>query len=76
MGDQNDLKIAEYVRGYTERKNEELPDGVQVAQWGDSSYYLQGRLDLMLNNMWMGGLLVFLMLSLFLQLRLAFWVMI
>ncbi|WP_417440985.1 efflux RND transporter permease subunit [Idiomarina sp.] len=76
VGDQNDLKIAEYVRGYTERKNEELPDGVQVAQWGDSSYYLQGRLDLMLNNMWMGGLLVFLMLSLFLQLRLAFWVMI
>lgn len=76
VGDQNDLKIAEYVRGYTERKNEELPDGVQVAQWGDSSYYLQGRLDLMLDNMWMGGLLVFLMLSLFLQLRLAFWVMI
>ncbi len=76
VGDQNDLKIAEYVRGYTERKNEELPDGVQVSQWGDSSYYLQGRLDLMLNNMWMGGLLVFLMLSLFLQLRLAFWVMI
>ncbi|MRJ45491.1 efflux RND transporter permease subunit [Idiomarina loihiensis] len=76
VGDQNDLKIAEYVRGYTERKNEELPDGVQVAQWGDSSYYLQGRLDLMMNNMWMGGLLVFLMLSLFLQLRLAFWVMI
>ena len=30
----------------------------------------------MLNNMWIGGLLVFLMLSLFLQLRLAFWVMI
>ncbi|MCP1340415.1 efflux RND transporter permease subunit [Idiomarina sp. M1R2S28] len=76
VGDQNDLKIAEYVRGYTEKKNEELPDGVQVAQWGDSSYYLQGRLDLMMNNMWMGGLLVFLMLSLFLQLRLAFWVMI
>jgi len=76
VGDQNDLKIAEYVRGYVERKNKELPEAVQLAQWGDSSYYLQGRLDLMLNNMWMGGLLVFLMLSLFLQLRLAFWVMI
>lgn len=75
VGDQNDLKIAEYVRNYVERKQQELPDEVQLAQWGDSSYYLQGRLDLMLNNMWMGGLLVFLMLSLFLQLRLAFWVM-
>ena len=76
VGDQNDLKIAEVVKNYADRKNASLPDEVNVAYWGDSSYYLQGRLDLMLNNMWMGGLLVFLMLSLFLQLRLAFWVMI
>ena len=76
VGDQNDLKIAEYVQNYVEKKQQELPNEIQVASWGDSSYYLQGRLDLMLNNMWIGGLLVFLMLSLFLQLRLAFWVMI
>ena len=76
VGDQNDLKIAEYVNNYVDRKQQELPDEIQLAAWGDSSYYLQGRLDLMLNNMWIGGLLVFLMLSLFLQLRLAFWVMI
>lgn len=75
VGDQNDLKIAEYVKNYVDRKQKDLPDEVKLAQWGDSSYYLQGRLDLMLNNMWMGGLLVFLMLSIFLQLRLAFWVM-
>ncbi|MGM0524729.1 MAG: efflux RND transporter permease subunit [Pseudomonadota bacterium] len=75
VGDQNDLKIAEYVKNFVDRKQQELPNDVQLAQWGDSSYYLQGRLDLMLNNMWIGGLLVFLMLSLFLQLRLAFWVM-
>jgi len=75
VGDQNDLKIAEYVKNFVDRKQKELPNDVQLAQWGDSSYYLQGRLDLMLNNMWIGGLLVFLMLSLFLQLRLAFWVM-
>jgi multidrug efflux pump subunit AcrB len=76
VGDQNDLKIAEYVKNYVAEKQQELPNEIQVASWGDSSYYLQGRLDLMLNNMWIGGLLVFLMLSLFLQLRLAFWVMI
>ncbi|WP_300318665.1 efflux RND transporter permease subunit [Idiomarina sp.] len=76
VGDQNDLKIAEYVKNYVDRKQKELPNEIQLASWGDSSYYLQGRLDLMLNNMWIGGLLVFLMLSLFLQLRLAFWVMI
>lgn len=76
VGDQNDLAVAEAVRNYIERKQKELPPEVNVAYWGDASYYLQGRLDLMLDNMISGGFLVFLMLSLFLQLRLAFWVMI
>ncbi|RUO78911.1 acriflavin resistance protein [Idiomarina tyrosinivorans] len=75
VGDQNDLKIAKTVRDYVEQRKDSLPDGVKLAYWGDSSYYLQGRLDLMFDNMLMGGLLVFVMLSLFLQLRLAFWVM-
>lgn len=75
VGDQNDLAVAEAVRNYVERKQKELPPEVQIAHWGDSSYYLQGRLDLMIDNMIYGGFLVFLMLSLFLQLRLAFWVM-
>ncbi|RUO28706.1 acriflavin resistance protein [Aliidiomarina maris] len=76
VGDQSDLDIAAQVKRYVERKGSELPAGVQVAYWGDSSYYLQGRLDLMLNNMYVGILLVFLALSLFLQIRLAFWVMV
>ncbi|MGQ4275579.1 efflux RND transporter permease subunit [Pseudidiomarina sp. E22-M8] len=76
VGDQNDLAVAEVVRNYIERKQKELPPEVKVTTWGDASYYLQGRLDLMTDNMVTGGLLVFLMLSLFLQLRLAFWVMI
>ncbi|RUO26070.1 acriflavin resistance protein [Aliidiomarina minuta] len=76
VGDQNDLAIAATVKEYLEDKRGQLPEGVQVAHWGDSSYYLQGRLDLMLNNMYIGVLLVFLALSLFLQLRLAFWVMV
>ncbi len=76
VGDQNDLKIAESVRNYVERKKQDLPPEVNLDHWGDSSYYLQDRLDLMLGNMMFGGFLVFLMLSLFLQLRLAFWVMI
>ncbi len=75
VGDQNDLAVAEVVKNYIDRRSKELPPEVKVAYWGDSSYYLQGRLDLMTDNMVTGGLLVFLMLSLFLQLRLAFWVM-
>ncbi|MDT7524602.1 efflux RND transporter permease subunit [Pseudidiomarina sp. GXY010] len=76
VGNQNDLKIAEVVRNYAERKQKELPPDVNIAHWGDASYYLQDRLDLMIGNMISGGFLVFIMLSLFLQLRLAFWVMI
>lgn len=76
VGDQNDLAIAATVKSYVDDKQSSLPDGVAIAHWGDSSYYLQGRLDLMLNNMYIGILLVFLALSLFLQIRLAFWVMV
>ncbi|RUO79080.1 efflux RND transporter permease subunit [Pseudidiomarina taiwanensis] len=76
VGDQNDLAVAAAVKSYIDRKNKELPDAVKLNYWGDSSYYLQGRLDLMIDNMIFGGILVFIMLSLFLQLRLAFWVMI
>ena len=76
VGDQSDLAIAAAVKEYVYGKRSELPVGVELAYWGDSSYYLQGRLDLMLNNMYVGVLLVFLALSLFLQMRLAFWVMV
>ncbi|PTB83329.1 acriflavin resistance protein [Pseudidiomarina aestuarii] len=76
VGDQNDLATAAAVKSYVERKQKELPPEIKLAHWGDSSYYLQGRLDLMIDNLIFGGILVFIMLSLFLQLRLAFWVMI
>ncbi|RUO22632.1 acriflavin resistance protein [Aliidiomarina iranensis] len=76
VGEQNDLAIAQAVKGYIDEKAPTLPEGVMLAHWGDSSYYLQGRLDLMLKNMYFGIALVFIALTLFLQLRLAFWVMI
>lgn len=76
VGEQSDLAISAMVREYIDNKREDLPVGVSVEHWGDSSYYLQGRLDLMLNNMYIGILLVFLALSLFLQVRLAFWVIV
>lgn len=76
VGDQNDLQIARSVKRYVEQKKNDLPAGVYLDHWGDSSYYLQGRLDLMMKNMYFGIVLVFLALTLFLQLRLAFWVMV
>ncbi|WP_448553115.1 efflux RND transporter permease subunit [Thalassotalea montiporae] len=74
-GDQNDLEIAEQVHAYVAKKNEQLPQGAKLTAWGDSSFYLKDRLDMMISNMMLGALLVFLVLTLFLRLRVAFWVM-
>ena len=75
-GDQNDLAIAESVKKYVENKNRSLPEGAKLAIWGDSSYYLKTRLDMMIGNMIAGSILVFIVLALFLRIRIAFWVMV
>ncbi|GAA5218391.1 efflux RND transporter permease subunit [Corallincola platygyrae] len=75
VGDQDALHISKVVNEYVEEKRESLPEGISIATWGDNAFYLQGRLDLMVNNMVWGGLLVFIVLSAFLRLRLAFWVL-
>ena len=74
-GDQNDLEIADEVRKYVAQKNENLPQGAKLNVWGDVSYYLSARLDMMISNMLIGALLVFLVLALFLRIKIAFWVM-
>jgi len=47
-----------------------------MESWVDRSYYLKGRLELMLGNMLQGAILVFLTLSLFLRLKVAAWVVV
>ncbi|MGI9204884.1 MAG: efflux RND transporter permease subunit [Woeseiaceae bacterium] len=76
IGQQNELKTAEEVRDYVATKQETLPDGVSIEVWVDRSFYLQGRLDMMVTNMLQGGLLVCLILSLFLRLKVAAWVIV
>lgn len=76
VGDQNSLQISESVNLYLVEKNKELPDTIQADSWGDSSFYLSDRLNMMLWNMLQGAFLVFLVLSLFLKIKLAFWVMV
>ncbi|MDX1554527.1 MAG: efflux RND transporter permease subunit, partial [Xanthomonadales bacterium] len=76
VGNQSELKISETVHEWVEAQEESLPDGISVSAWADVSYYLQGRLDMMLKNLVIGAVLVFLTLTLFLRLKLAFWVMV
>ncbi|WP_448213624.1 efflux RND transporter permease subunit [Colwellia sp. MEBiC06753] len=74
-GEQSITDVAKVMHKYVERKQKELPAGVNLETWVDLTYYLEGRLDMMLDNMKSGAVLVFLMLALFLRIRLAFWVM-
>jgi len=76
VGDQSELEIAEKVRQFVAEKNTTMPSSMTLTAWADTSYYLKGRLDMMLKNMVYGAALVFLILALFLRLKLAFWVMV
>ena len=75
-GQQNELDTARVVREYIAERRDNLPPGVEMDTWVDLSHYLEGRLDMMQSNMIMGALLVFLVLSLFLRMKVAFWVII
>lgn len=76
VGDQSELEISQTVRDYVAGKLASMPSGVGMAAWADVTYYLKGRLDMMVKNLVIGALLVFLSLALFLRLKLAFWVMV
>jgi multidrug efflux pump subunit AcrB len=67
--------VADVVNKFVEEKSAELPQGVKLETWVDFTYYLDGRLTMMMDNMKSGAVLVFIMLALFLRVRLAFWVM-
>ncbi len=72
---QSITKISDIINKYVDDKASVLPQGVKLETWVDLTYYLNGRLNMMLDNMKSGAVLVFLMLALFLRVRLAFWVM-
>ena len=73
---QSIIPVAESVKAYIEARNKTLPQSVEIKTLVDMTYYLNGRLDMMLKNLAQGAVLVFLMLALFLRFKLAFWVMI
>lgn len=76
VGDQDLIEVANAAKAYVERKRAELPEGVNIDYWADITHYLEGRLGMMVKNLGMGALLVFVILTLFLDIKLAFWVMV
>jgi multidrug efflux pump subunit AcrB len=76
QGQQNELQTAAAVKAYAAEKADDLPPGIEMDLWIDRSHYLKGRLEMMLENMAMGAVLVFLVLSLFLRMKVAGWVIV
>ncbi|WP_111498551.1 efflux RND transporter permease subunit [Marinobacter bohaiensis] len=71
--------ISDSVNGAREvvqqwRDDGKLPETVQLATWYDRSTSINERLQLLIDNALFGILLVFALLALFLNLRVAFWV--
>ncbi|WP_105168059.1 efflux RND transporter permease subunit [Pseudoalteromonas sp. T1lg23B] len=73
--DQDITKVASTIKNYLAERSKTLPEGTGIEPLVDLTYYLNGRLNMMIENMILGGILVMLMLALFLRVRLAFWVM-
>ncbi len=71
---ENLLDIAEVVKKTVADFQKMVPPEVKLTVWADSSHYISDRLDLLKNNALQGLLLVFILLALFLNLKLAFWV--
>ncbi|MFT6956067.1 MAG: multidrug efflux pump subunit AcrB [Halieaceae bacterium] len=74
-GDQDVVDTADAAKAYVAQKQASLPEGVKLEVWADFTYYLKDRLGMMLRNLAVGALLVFIVLALFLEIKLAFWVM-
>ncbi|MGK0500522.1 MAG: multidrug efflux pump subunit AcrB [Oceanicoccus sp.] len=75
VGNQDAIEVSRAAKRYVEEKRKSLPPGIEIDYWADITYYLEGRLDMMLKNLTIGALLVFIVLALFLEIKLAFWVM-
>ena len=75
VGDQKPTEISEIVNRFVAKQNAVYPDSLRAAVWNDQSEILESRINLLLKNAFLGLLLVIIILGLFLEIRLASWVM-
>jgi len=75
VGEQTPTQVADAVRRQLDLVKPRLPPGVQTAIHHDMSDVYRQRVELLLRNGALGLVLVLIVLGLFLEARLAFWVM-
>ncbi len=74
VGKESPTEVAASAKEYVKLLRNNLPPGVFVSAWGDMAELYSQRLDLLLRNAQIGLVLVLVILGLFLEPRLAFWV--
>ncbi|MGD9333619.1 MAG: efflux RND transporter permease subunit [Desulfobacterales bacterium] len=74
VGDQTPVSVSNAVKNVLAEVNEQLPAGLAVVLRNDRSEIYRQRMELMVKNGFIGLGLVFVLLALFLEIRLAFWV--
>ncbi|MEA1928861.1 MAG: efflux RND transporter permease subunit [Candidatus Auribacterota bacterium] len=75
VGDQTPIQVATAAREIMEELNQTYPPGIKINILNDRSEMFRQRANLLLKNGFTGLVLVLILLGLFLQPRLAFWVM-
>jgi multidrug efflux pump subunit AcrB len=74
VGDQTPISVSDAVHQQVKTINQILPPGLALDARRDRSDIYRQRMDLMLRNGYLGLGLVFILLAIFLEARLAFWV--
>jgi multidrug efflux pump subunit AcrB len=74
VGEETPMEVSDAVKEYIAKKEATLPGGVGLSMWFDSSEFYKDRIQLLVRNAMYGLVLVLLILGVFLEIRLAFWV--
>ncbi|WP_317930421.1 efflux RND transporter permease subunit [Halioxenophilus sp. WMMB6] len=74
IGEEDVIEVAHAVKAYLQQAERWLPEGIHYQIWQDESQELIARIRTLGNNAISGLLLVIITLTLFMRMRLAFWV--
>jgi multidrug efflux pump subunit AcrB len=74
VGKQTPISVSDAVRKHITKLQQTLPDGIYVDYVNDRSEIFKQRIELLVTNGYFGLILVFVLLGVFLEARLAFWV--
>ena len=75
IGKETPISVEAAVLNVLDQLEASLPEGIELQTWNSRADMFRQRMDLLLRNGMLGLILVFIVLGFFLEMRLAFWVM-